>query len=263
MKLRKKMKKYILIIISLALVLVMVAGCGSQGGKKFDSDDEWSPEVQDDADVEDDADDGPDSDEEQTEDTDTEDTDTGDTDTGDTQGNESNPATSPVGINGTIVGVWNNWKDDWQTVLPASYAQKFLNADMTDSAVALALVDEIKGNVAITGSVFVYVYRQDGTGFTFFVAESDYGWETYNYRVEGDTLHKTDRIYTSQSDDPDFTYQDKPFDDESNEFRLSVYDGKEILFVMRNIPESSDLAALTIDEYIEWMHEKEWRVRLG
>jgi len=261
------MKKHILIVISLTLVLLIASGCGSMGGKKFDSDGSRSSN-DDSVVVEDDTEDEKDRIEIQKEDTeandaDIDDTDIDDTNANETQDDETNTTTSQDGANDNIVGVWTNWKDDFESVLSVSYAQKFINADMTDSATALAFVNEIKGDSAITGSVFVNVYRRDGTGFTFFVASSGYGWCTFNYSVEGDTLHKTDRIYTSEDEDPNWTFQDKPYDDESTEFRFSVYNGKDRLFLMPDIPEDSELASYTVEEYIEWMHEGEWKVRLG
>jgi len=184
------MKKYVWILISLALVLAMVAGCGSSGGKKFDSDRGKSSNSG--------ASNGSDKDDAQTEDTDTD----------DTKGDDTKPATSPD-EESAVVGVWSNWKGDYKPVLPASYMQKFMNADMTDPAVALALADEIKGDSAITDSVYVDVYRQDGTGFMFFVAEFGIGWETFNYSIEGKIMHRTDRLYNSEDDDPNWTFKDK------------------------------------------------------
>jgi len=256
------LKKYIWIIISLALVLAMAAGCGSSGSKTFDRDRGGSSDEQDDAEVQDDADDESDG-ESDGDEAQTEDPDTGDKDTGDTQGDVSNPDTSSGGTDGSIVGVWCSWKGDWKMTLPASYAQKLINTDMTDSAKALALVDEVKGDSAITESVFVYIYRQDGTGFSFHVTDAGYGWETYNYRVEGSILHKTNRLYNSENDNPDWTYKDKKNDDNSSEFRISEKDGTERLFVMPNIPEDDEMASWTVEEYIEWMYDGEWRLRLG
>jgi len=238
------MKRILLIVLAIALALSLCTGCNNVK-RTVDDDFDDGPIVIGG------ADNGTDSDDAQT---------------GDTQGDESDPATSPVGVEGTVIGVWSNYKDDSVAVLPASYARKFMDADMTDQAVVLTLVDEIKGDNAITDSLYVDVYRQDGTGFTFFVVEFGFGWETFKYSVEGDTFHKTDRLYNSEDDDPNWTFKDKRNDDASTEFRLTEVDGTERLFIMPNVPESSDQAGLTLEEYIKWkesLNLDTWSVRVG
>jgi len=165
-------------------------------------------------------------------------------DTGRGYGQTDKPPSGGDTINHSIVGIWS------LSYVPSSFATTLYNTYTTSTH----FVTEMTSVSSSTGgAIFVEVFREDGTGHSVYLDSTTYGWNTFNYRVEGDTIYYTNIIGTHNDKNfPSSNYENKSFKDSSNLFKIRVNsDGEQQLVIKPSFLEGTDLYNMSIDEYIE------------
>ena len=172
-------------------------------------------------------------------------------DDNDTQPPETTAPPQPGTGYPALVGVWSIRKwDEPVASLPASYAQRAYDTDTGDSAALHALVEDIRKDIKNTEYVYFYVFREDGTAYYLGVFGSGYMLTTYNYHVEGDILHSTNMVTTSEDLAPGWVIPEDQPDAIGSPFRIIVSGEQERLYILPDFPEDSEYAGITMDDFM-------------
>ena len=165
--------------------------------------------------------------------------------------------TKPPVSNNSIIGVWST------TYVPVAWFDTLYNAN--NASKYLEIIEMIANETTAGREVFIEVYRDDGTGYSLyrFTSMADpfikgtYGYTSFNCRVEGDTMYRTnvvDTYYDSklagQAGDP--SYSNKTVADYFRLYRIRINpDGRQQLTIKPQFETGTAEYQWTIDEYIE------------
>ncbi|MDR2970484.1 MAG: hypothetical protein LBU83_00945 [Bacteroidales bacterium] len=147
------------------------------------------------------------------------------------------------GVSGSIdpnlIGVWSNNGLPY-TLFSTTYAHH---------TTALGeLVESITTEIHVSGTIFVDIYREDGTAMSLFLNQDAYQWSTFNYTTNDGLIYRSNIVATyNNKKTPSQNYENKHFPDTREWYKVKVNtSGKTIYTITPTLYDYTD-----IDDYIE------------